>query len=134
MTAGERRHTAPDLALGHRTVVLVEHRELDRRVRAADADHRVLVRVVERGAEPDAGLGARVARRERGAEARAGLLREPGRHRAAAGDEVADALEVERVEVRVGPASARAGWARRRWSPSARARRAAARRRRATAP
>ena len=41
-----------------------------RGVRPPDADDRVLVGIVERGAEPDAGLGARVARRERGAEPR----------------------------------------------------------------
>ena len=68
-------------------------------MRTPDADDRVLVGIVERGAEPDAGFGARVARREARAEPAARLLREPGRDRTAARDDVLHRLEVEGVEV-----------------------------------
>ena len=79
---GPQAHHA-DLARRHRAVVLVEQPELDGGVRASDAHDRVLLGVVERGAEPDAGFGARVAGHERGAEAASRLLGEarasPGR-------------------------------------------------------
>ena len=68
-------------------------------MRAADADDLVVLGVVERGAEPDAGLGARVARRERGAEARRAPRAQRGRGRAAADDDGPHARQVEGVEV-----------------------------------
>ena len=75
MTAGERRHTSPISPAATGAVVVVAQREVDARVRAADADDRVLVGIVERGAEPDAGFGARVARRERARRSGGALLR-----------------------------------------------------------
>ena len=68
-------------------------------MRPPDADDRVLVRVVERGAEADARLRARVAGGESRTEAPAGLLGEPGRDRSAARDDVLHGREIEGVEL-----------------------------------
>ena len=110
-------------------------RELDARVRAPDADDRVLVGVVERGAEPDAGLGARVARREPRAEPAARFLGEAGCDRPAAGDDEACTLErSKRVEVGMAQHERELRRARPRPSSSSRVRGARARRPRASAP
>ena len=74
ITAGERRQIAPTSPARDGEVVVVEEREVDGRMRTADAHDRVLGRVVEPGAEADAGLGARVPRGQRGAEPGACLV------------------------------------------------------------
>ena len=92
---GRAQADLADLAGGHGVVVGVEEVELDAGVRPADADHGVLVGIVERGAEPDPRFGARVARRERGAEAPAGFFGQAGSDRPAARDDESDAGEIE---------------------------------------
>ena len=86
-----------DLARRDRRVVGVAHASSTLAMRTADADDRVFVGIVERGAEPDAGLGARVARRELRAEAAARFLGEAGRDRTAARDDVLHRLESRSV-------------------------------------
>ena len=99
ITAGERRHTWPDLACGHRAIVVVEQREIDGRVRAADADDGVFLGIVERGSEADACFRTRVASREQCAEPPAGFFGESGSDRPTAGDDEAQRGQVVVVEV-----------------------------------
>ena len=95
---GAQAHLA-DLARRDRAILGVEHAELDARVRAPDAHDCILFGIVERGAEADAGFGARITRREQRAEAAARLLGQARCDRSAARDDVADARQVVRVEV-----------------------------------
>ena len=95
---GAQAHLA-DVGAGDGIARLVAQRDLDARVRPAHADDRVLVGIVERGAEPDAGFGARVAGGEARAEAAARFLGEPGSDRPAARDDVLHRVQVEVVEL-----------------------------------
>ncbi len=88
-----------DLVRGDVAALRVADCEIDARVRPPDADDRVLLGIVECGAETDAGFRARVARRERGAEATACLLGETGRDRSAARDDVLHRRQVEAIEL-----------------------------------
>ena len=77
-------------------------------MRPADADDRVFLGVVERGAEPDAGFGARVASRERRAEAAPRFVGEAGRDGPPPAMMKLHARQVEGVEV--GSRSMSASW------------------------
>ena len=90
-----------DIAVDHTALLVIDQEQFDARVRAPDTDDRVLVRIIERSTEPDAGLRAGVAGGELCAEAPARLLRESRRHRASAHDDVLHARQVVGVEGRV---------------------------------